>query len=94
MLDSITISYSVPRYSYGIVSNSCNLYIAPIKKYAILYKLTSNMKVKILDCAKIENIIWYEVQFKSENNINNKGWIEAQNIMIFENNLIKNTSNN
>lgn len=94
ILDSITVSYSVPKYSCGIISNSCNLYIAPIKKYAILCKLNSNMEVKILDCAKIENIIWYEVQFNSQNNINNKGWIEAENIMIFENSLIKNTNNN
>lgn len=85
--DNVTVAYSISKYSSGVISNSCNLYIAPIKKYAILCKLSSNMEVKILDCAKIGNIIWYEVQFNSQNNINNKGWIEAENIMIFENGL-------
>lgn len=89
ILDNVTVSYSIPKYNYGAVSNPCNLYIAPIKKYAILCKLSSNMKLKILDCAKIDNIIWYEVQFDSQDNINNKGWIEAENIVIFENNVIK-----
>ncbi|MDF2502938.1 hypothetical protein [Clostridium sp.] len=88
ILDNVTIFYSVPKYKYGAVSNSCNLYIAPIKKYVILCKLSSNMKLKILDCAKIDNNIWYEVQFQSQDNINNKGWMEAENIIIFENDFI------
>ncbi|WP_010235269.1 hypothetical protein [Clostridium arbusti] len=88
ILDNVTIFYSVPKYKYGAVSNSCNLYIAPIKKYVILCKLSSNMKLKILDCAKIDKNIWYEVQFQSQDNINNKGWMEAENIIIFENDFI------
>lgn len=94
ILDKITIYYSVPKYNCGVVANSSNLYIAPIKKYGILCKLNSNKEVEILDSAKIDNKIWYEVKFKSQNSLNNKGWIEAENIMIFENNLIKNTNNN
>ncbi|UZW14066.1 hypothetical protein OSC52_20025 [Clostridium pasteurianum] len=86
-INNITIYYTMPKYAYGIVSNSCDLYIAPIKEYIVLCKLKPNKKLKILDCAKINNIIWYEVKFQSENNINNKGWIEAKNIIIFENNL-------
>lgn len=94
ILDKITIYYSVPKYNYGIVANSCNLYIAPIKKYGILYKLNSDKEVQILDSAKIDNKIWYEVKFESQNSLNNKGWIEAENIMIFENRFIKNINNN
>lgn len=94
ILDTVAVYYSVPKYNCGVVSNSCNLYIAPIKKYVVLCKLNSNEELKILDSAKVDNVIWYEVKFKSQNNLNNKGWIEAKNIMIFENSLIKNTNNN
>lgn len=87
LIDNVSIYYITPKYAYGVVSSSCNLYIAPIKKYIVLSKLKSNEKLKILDCAKINNLIWYEVQFQSKDNINNKGWIEAENIAIFENNI-------
>lgn len=92
--DNVTVYYSVPKYNCGVVSNSCNLYIAPMKKYGILCKLNSNKEVEILDSAKIDNKIWYEIKFESQNGINNKGWIEAENILIFKNKLVRNTNSN
>lgn len=89
MTDTVTIYYTAPKYPYGIVSSSCNLYLAPVHNHLIICRLKSNEKLKILDCAKVGHIIWYEVKLSSSNNINDKGWIEAKNIMIFENNIIK-----
>ena len=87
--EDINLLYRTHKYTFGVLGNSCNLYIAPIKKYAILRTLNKNLEIQILDCAEVFDEVWYEISFISKNNINNKGWILGNDIGIFKNTFIE-----
>lgn len=84
-IEDISVLFRTHKYTSGVLGDSCNLYIAPIKKYAILRILNKNLEIQILDCAEVFDEVWYEVSFATKNNINNKGWILGNNIAIFKN---------
>ncbi|MDD3223342.1 MAG: hypothetical protein PHX70_01335 [Clostridium sp.] len=84
-LKDIKLYYKIPKYTFAILGTPCNLYIAPIKNCTIIKKLRSNISIEILDSAEVNNEIWYEIRFKSNDNVNNKGWILGNNISLFKN---------
>lgn len=84
-LKDIKLYYKIPKYTFAILGTPCSLYIAPISNCTVLKKLSSNISIEILDSAEINNEIWYEIRFKSNDNVNNKGWILGNNISLFKN---------
>lgn len=88
-IEDINLLYRPYKYTSGVLGNSCNLYIAPIRKYAVLATLNKNLEIQILDCAEVFHEIWYEVRFNTKNNVNNKGWILGNDISILKNTFIE-----
>lgn len=88
-VEDVTLFFKSHKYTSGVLGNSCNLYIAPLTKYAILRTLNKNLEIQILDCVEIFDEIWYEVSLTTKNNINNKGWILGDDIAIFKNTFIE-----
>ena len=89
---NIVIKYIESKYKFGLISNSCDLLLSPTISSQKLRALNKNTEVIIVDCAEVNNFIWYEINVKSKDTINNKGWIQSQNIILFENSVI-NTNN-
>lgn len=85
---TIIIKYIVPAYTFGIIAKNCYLYAAPIENSTIINELNKNTQIKIIDSAEVENCIWYEVSSNFKDNINNKGWIKAENIMLYDNHTL------
>lgn len=85
---SLIIHYKVPTYTFGIIAKICYLYAAPIDNSIIINELNKNTQIKIIDCAEIDNYVWYEISFSYKDNINNKGWIKAENIMLYDNHTL------
>lgn len=80
---SITIKYKATPYKSGIISDYCPLYAAPFGNSPVLCSLNKNTQIKIIDSAESGNSIWYEITYNHKDNINNKGWIKAQYMMIY-----------
>lgn len=74
----LTVEYITIQPSFTSISNNCKLYLAPIDNSVPIAKLEKYSYIKLLDSAKINNTLWYEISFESENRINNKGWIKAE----------------
>lgn len=81
---AVTIKYKATPYKSGIVSDYCPLYAAPMENCPILCELNKNTQIKIMDSAEAGNSIWYEVAYNKKDNINNKGWIKARYMMIYD----------
>lgn len=80
----VTIKYKATPYKSGIISDYCPLYAAPIEASPVLCELSKNTQIKIMDSAEAGNSIWYEVAYNKKDNINNKGWIKARYMMIYD----------
>jgi hypothetical protein len=91
--ENITLLYKSTKYTYGVISNPCKLYICPLRDSYILCTLNNNLDVQILDCVEVFQEIWYEIRFISETNTNNKGWIPGRNISIFKNSVLQTSTN-
>jgi len=87
--DIISIKYYIPNYKTGIISNDTYLHIAPTNKSQILKKISSNTQVSILDSSEVNNEIWYYINLPSNNNINCRGWVKAEDFSIFSEELYK-----
>ena len=72
----IIIKYKPPLFKTGTTKGSCSLYLGPMENYPVLTSIVKSTIVEIHDCAEILNISWYEISLKSQNNINNKGWVK------------------
>lgn len=83
--NTLTIKYKSTPYKSGIIADYCPLYAAPAEYSPILCRLNKNTQIKIVDSAEAANSIWYEISFNYKDNINNKGWIKAQHIMLYDN---------
>jgi len=84
-LENLIISY-LPVYSYhGEIKNSTLLYIAPLLNSAIVRNLSRGVKVQIIDCCEVYNIIWYEVKviIQSQNK-NIKGFVMKSDVKELE----------
>lgn len=80
----LNIKYKNTPYKSGIIADYCPLYAAPYEESPILHELSKNTQIKILDSAETGNSIWYEISFDNKDNINNKGWIKARYMMIYD----------
>jgi len=84
-LENLIISY-LPVYSYhGEIKNSTLLYIAPLLNSAIVRNLSRGVKVQIIDCCEVYNIVWYEVKviIQSQNK-NIKGFVMKSDVKELE----------
>lgn len=81
---AVTIKYKATPYKSGIISDYCPLYAAPIEASPVLCELNKNTQIKIMDSAEAGNLIWYEVAYNKKDSINNKGWIKARYMMIYD----------
>ncbi|KOF56189.1 MULTISPECIES: hypothetical protein [Clostridium] len=79
-IDNIIVKYISSNYSIGIVNCDTLLYIAPIENTFILGKIMEGLNVEVLDECIVNNENWYEIRFHSNQNINNKGWIQEDYI--------------
>lgn len=81
----LIVKYIYSSASSGIVNCNVELYAAPTEEIFGLGKVMSGLGVEILDSCIVNNEKWYEVRFRSNQNINNKGWMKAEHITL-ENN--------
>lgn len=56
------------------------MHISPLENSIILSNLKKNLNLTIHDYAELLDVTWFEVSFKSDNNINNKGWVKSSYI--------------
>lgn len=86
-LKNIEVKYRPIKYCYGSTALPCKMHLSPLTISPVLCNLDKNLDIQILDCAQVMDIIWYEIRFSSDTNINSKGWILATDIGIFKNTL-------
>lgn len=84
----IIIKYKQPLFKMGTTKDDCNLYLSPLENSQILTNLVKSTSIEIEDCAEIFDISWYNVSLKSQNNINNKGWIKKDSIITIDDTII------
>lgn len=72
----IIIKYKPPLFKTGTTKESCTLFLSPIENSPVLTTIVKSTTVEIQDSAEIYNVSWYEITLKSQNNINNKGWVK------------------
>lgn len=82
--NSLSIKFSEPPYSYGEVKSNSLLYLSPLETSPVLCKMNTTAKIKLLCSAEILDEIWYEVLLDSPKNINSRGWIKKDFIIINE----------
>lgn len=80
--DSIEIKYMNPQFQTGIICKNCNLYLCPFENSIILANLVAETVVKIHDSAEVSGVTWFNVSFSSEEDINNKGWLQCNYIKL------------
>lgn len=81
-VDNIIIKYLPFSKDNLIILKNCKLHISPIDSSPILNELEKDMEVTIHDKAEILGMIWYEISFPQEENVNSKGWIKSENILL------------
>ncbi|MGV8982940.1 hypothetical protein [Clostridium sp.] len=77
----IIIKYKTPFFKLGTTKENCSLYLSPVETSPVLSNIVKNISVEIQDSAEILDTVWYEISFKSQTNINNKGWIKKDSII-------------
>lgn len=82
--NSLSIKFSEPPYSYGEVKSNSLLYLSPLETSPVLCKMNTTAKIKLLCSAEILDEIWYEVLLDSPKNINSRGWVKKDFIIINE----------
>ena len=80
----IIIKYKTSLFKTGIIKESCSLYLSPLESSPVLSNLVKSSNVEIQDSAEIFNVSWYEISQKSQTNINNKGWVKKDDIIIVD----------
>ena len=80
----IIIKYKQPLFKTGTTKDTCSLYLSPLDDSHILSNVTKSTSLEIEDSAEIFDISWYKVCLKSQNNINNKGWIKKDSIITID----------
>lgn len=82
--NSLSIKFSEPLYSYGEAKSNSLLYLSPLETSPILCKMNTSAKIKLLCTAEVLDEIWYEVLLDSPKNINSRGWMKKDFIIINE----------
>lgn len=82
--ENVVIKFSTIECTKGVVNKETDLLIAPIDKSPMLGKICNGLSVEILDSGSIGGSIWYEIRFALSENINNKGWVHAEDVILAE----------
>lgn len=82
------IIYQDPEYKFGItIENYTSMYIAPTTCFGKITSLKKDTKVDILDEAIVNKFTWLYVSINEPSNLNNKGWIQKQNVELLSNKI-------
>lgn len=76
----IKIKYMDPPFESGTTCMKCSLYLCPVENSIILAYLEAETMVNVHDCAEISGVTWFQVSFPCEEGINNKGWLQCNQI--------------
>lgn len=82
-LGDLSVKFSIPNYKGGTLKANSTLYLSPLKSSDILRYVTLNTEIGILDCAEINNEIWFYINIPGGNIINTRGWVNSKDISIF-----------
>ena len=77
---NIKIKYMEPPFEIGTTCRKCRLYLCPMEDSIILADLEAETVVNIHDSAEVSGVTWFQVSFLCEEGINNKGWLQCNEI--------------
>lgn len=80
--NKLIIKYVSRSVASGVVNCDTELFAAPTEETFVLSKGMNGLSVEILDECDVNNERWYEIRFRSNQNINNKGWMKAENVSV------------
>lgn len=76
------IEFLIPTSKKALTNNNVNIFLAPVNNSPIVNSLNIKMEVSLLDCALIDNNIWFYVSLPLDSKVNCRGWIEKKNLSI------------
>ena len=92
--EKIFIKFSIPNYNAGTLKSNSSLYLSPTNSSTIINNINTPTEIGILDCAQVGNDKWFYVNIPCRNSINNRGWVNSEDISIFYTNSSSITKNN
>lgn len=81
---NIVINYVNPNCKKGVVSKISKVYCAPIESSPLMDIMEQDTTVTVLDCALVEDSMWYYIMLQKQDNINSKGWTKKENLFLVE----------
>ena len=81
---NIIIKYIKPSITHAFTKEVCSLNLAPIDIPLVVCRLSRNSSIYLISEAEVNGIIWYEVSLPAAENINNRGWIKAEQVLFRE----------
>ncbi|MGL5616076.1 MAG: hypothetical protein ACRDD2_07610 [Sarcina sp.] len=82
LFQNINLTYSKSIYNYGITSTNIKVFYLPIDGFKTVIDIKDPLELDILEQCINQNIVWFYVDLKLQNNINSRGWIKQSDFSI------------
>lgn len=89
----INISYTIPKYKWGVIQKGSTLYISPLESSLEIITFKEDTKVYILDGAKVDSENWLYICLDASDSTTTKGWIKENYISLVNEDLSSNIYN-
>lgn len=89
----INISYTIPKYKWGVIQKGSTLYISPLESSLEIITFKEDTKVYILDGAKVDSENWFYICLDASDSTTTKGWIKENYISLVNEDLSSNIYN-